>query len=124
MSVRALATALAVNRVLFGAGFVAAPERSARGWISIDAATGGGRLMTRATGARDVGLGLGALRALRSGRDARPWFAAHLVSDGTDFVATWAERRELPALSVAFALTMAGASTAVAAAYLVAGSDA
>jgi hypothetical protein len=124
VSVRALATGLAVNRMLFGAGFILAPERSARGWISIDAATGGGRLMTRATGARDLALGLGALRALRSGADARAWFAAHLVSDATDFAATWAERRELPAPAVAFALTMAGASTAVSAAYLAAGRDA
>jgi len=123
MTLRTLATALAVNRVLFGAGFLVAPERSARSWISIDAATGGGRLMTRATGARDLALGVGALHALRSGADARPWFTAHLVSDATDFLATWAERREFPTVSVAFALTMAGASTAVAAAYLTTGGD-
>jgi hypothetical protein len=118
VNVRALATGLAVNRLLFGVSFVAAPERSSRSWISVDAATGGGRVMTRATGARDLALGLGALRALRTGADARPWFAAHLVSDATDFLATWSERRELPKPSVAYALTMAGASTAVAAAYL------
>ena len=118
MNVRQLATGLAVNRLLFGASFVAAPERSSRSWISIDAATGGARVMTRATGARDLALGLGALRALRSGADARPWFAAHLVSDATDLLATWAERRELPAPSVAYALTMASASTAIAAVYL------
>ena len=123
MSVRTLATGLAANRVWFGTGFLVAPERSSRGWISIDAATGGARVMTRATGARDIVLGLGALRALRSGADARPWFAAQLVSDAADFLATWAERRELPPLSVAFALTMAGGSTAVAAAYLVSGGD-
>jgi hypothetical protein len=123
MNVRPLATGLAVNRVLFGTGFVVAPERSSRGWISIDGATAGGRVMTRATGARDIAIGLGALRALRSGADARPWFAAQLVSDASDFLATWAERRELPALSVAFALTAAGASTAVAAAYLASGDD-
>ena len=98
MNVRQLATGLAVNRLLFGASFVAAPERSSRSWISIDAATGGGRVMTRATGARDLALGL--------------------VSDATDLLATWAERRELPAPSVAYALTMAGASTAIATAYL------
>ena len=35
MNVRQLATGLAVNRLLFGASFVAAPERSSRSWISI-----------------------------------------------------------------------------------------
>jgi hypothetical protein len=63
VTVRTLATGLAVNRPLFGASFMAATERSSRSWISIDAATGGGRVMTRATGARDLALGVGALRA-------------------------------------------------------------
>jgi hypothetical protein len=113
-----LATGLACNRILFGLGFVAVPHRAAQSWIGSSAKTPGGQVMVRAAGARDLALGVGALAALRSNADARPWFAAHLISDAADLVATWAARSELGPLRTAYALSMAGASTAIAAAYL------
>jgi hypothetical protein len=118
MTVRAFATGLAVNRILFGLGFLVAPERTARSWIGSSADSAGGQVMVRATGARDLSLGAGALAALRSKTDERPWFAAHLISDAADFAATWAVRRKLGAARTVYALFMAGASTAIAAAYL------
>src|SRR4051794_38781529 len=118
MSARTAATGLAVNRLLFGIGFLVAPERSARTWIGRDAGTPGARIMVRAAGARDLALALGALTALRAGGDARPWFAAHLVSDASDFAATWRERERLTTPAAAYALAMAGASTGIAAVYL------
>jgi hypothetical protein len=78
----------------------------------------------RAAGARDLALGAGALRALRGGEDARPWFGAHALADGADFAATWAARREIGPARSAYALFMAGASTAVALAYVLRGQPA
>jgi hypothetical protein len=118
MTVRKLAIGLASNRVVFGLGFVLAPAQAAKSWIGPVASRPGSQVMVRAAGARDLALGLGALAALFSGADARPWLAAHLASDATDFAATWAARRELGPARSAYALSMAGASTAVAAAYL------
>jgi hypothetical protein len=110
---------LSVNRILFGAGFLLGPEKAAKSWIGPAAATAGGGVMVRAAGARDLALGVGAFAALRGEGDARPWLAAHLFSDATDLVATWAARQELGAARTSYAMFMAGASTAVAAAYLV-----
>jgi hypothetical protein len=75
--------------------------------------------MVRVTGARDLALGAGALVALQSNVDDRPWSAAHLVADGTDFAATWIARRELARARTTYALFMAGASAAIAGPYVV-----
>jgi hypothetical protein len=117
-SLRTLATGLASCRIAFGLGFLAVPGRAAGGWIGPAANDAGGQVMIRATGARDLVLGVGGLRALREGRDERAWFTAQLVSDATDFVATWLARRELGPARSAFALVMAGGSSAIASAYL------
>jgi hypothetical protein len=119
MMIRTLATALAINRVAFGANFLGAPARAGRLWIGRSAARRPeSRVFGRALGARDLALGLGALRALQEGDDAaaRAWMAGHALSDGADLLATLAARRDLPAGPVAFALAMAGASTAIGAA--------
>ena len=119
MDTRSLALGLAANRVLFGAAFLVAPGRAAKSWIGPAAASAGGGVMVRAAGARDLALGAGALAALRGSADARPWLAAHFVSDATDAAATWAARRELGTARTAYAMFMAGPSAAVAAGYLV-----
>ena len=116
MEIRTLATGLAVNRILFGGGFVASPARAGRTWIgSRHARRQDTGVFARALGARDLALGAGALRALRRGDDegARAWFAAHAVADGVDFLATLAARRALPAGPAGFALLVAGGSTAI-----------
>jgi hypothetical protein len=76
------------------------------------------RVFGRALGARDLALGLGALRALREGDDdaARAWMAGHALSDGADLLATLAAWRDLPTGPMLFAVAMAGASTAIGAA--------
>lgn len=119
MDTRSLALGLAANRVLFGAAFLVVPGRAAKSWIGPAAASAGGGVMVRAAGARDLALGAGALAALRGAADARPWLAAHLVSDATDAAATWAARRELGIARTAYAMFMASASAAIAAGYLV-----
>jgi hypothetical protein len=113
--VRLLAGMLAANRVLFGLGYLIAPEQVGSGWIGRQASKAQTSVFTRALGARDLALGLGALMALASdGRSAQPWFAAHAVADGTDLVATILARDELPTRGFRFATAMAGASTVIA----------
>jgi hypothetical protein len=110
-----LARGLAVNRIAFGLGYIAAPERTGKGWVGKAAEKGGATVLTRALGARDLVLGVGALLAMRNGGgSARPWFAAHAVADATDLAATVAARDSLPRSGFRFALVMAGASTVVA----------
>jgi hypothetical protein len=113
---RLLAGALAVNRVLFGANYLARPASAGPTWIGRAAARPpGSQVMIRSQAARDIGLGLGALLALARGRDgeAGAWMAAHALADGVDTAATWAARRRLPNGGTT-ALAIAGASTAVA----------
>ena|SRR5215208_1534434 len=106
---------LAINRVLFGLGYVLAPEQMGGGWIGRQASKPQTRVFTRALGARDLALGLGALMALATGgQAARPWFAAHAIADGTDLAATSLARDELPSGGFRFATAMAGASTLIA----------
>jgi hypothetical protein len=110
-----LPKALAINRIAFGLGYIAAPERTGAGWVGKAAEKGGTTVLTRALGARDLVLGAGALWAMRRRPEsARPWFAAHAVADATDLVATVAARDKLPETGYRFALAMAGASTAIA----------
>jgi hypothetical protein len=113
--VRYLATALALNRTGFGFGYLLAPARMGRGWIDKAALRPATQVMIRGLGARDLALGVGGLRALSdSDQSARPWFAAHALSDAADLIATLAASRDLPRRRVAFAGAMAGVSTAIA----------
>src|SRR4051795_11959633 len=112
---RVLAGALAVSRMAFGAGYLARPASARQNWIGRAARKPGAQVILRSQGARDVGLGAGALLALGRGRDteARTWFAAHALADGVDLVATWAARDGLPRRRARFAMGVAGASTAI-----------
>ena len=114
MDARTLAKGLAVNRIAFGAGLVLAPGLYGRTWLGRAAGDARTQVFARALGARDLALGAGTLLALRDGGAARPWLAGQAVADGTDFVATLMAGRRLPAPARAFALAMAGGSTAAA----------
>jgi len=115
-SVRLLAGALAVNRTAFGAKYLLQPKSAGDSWIGRAARLPGTQVMVRSQAARDIALGAGALAALARRRDgeARAWMAAHALSDGVDTVATWAARKRLPRDKARLALSIAGASTAVA----------
>jgi hypothetical protein len=116
MNVRTAATALALNRMTFGARFVLQPEEAGRSWIGKAAASRPStKVFAQALGARDLALGIGALVALRRGDDesARAWMAGHTLADGTDLAATLAARDALPTGPFLFAMAMAGASTAI-----------
>jgi hypothetical protein len=115
--VRLLSAGLAANRIAFGVGYLAAPERTGRRWIGRRAKHDAVQVFTRALGARDLALGAGALQAIARGRseEARLWMAGHAVADGADALATLAARRSLPDDAFRFAMGMAAGSTAVAA---------
>ena len=112
---RTLAGGLAASRLAFGALNLVRPGSAELTWIGRAARKPGTQVMIRSQGARDLALGLGALWALREGRDAHAWMVAQVITDGADGVATWLARENLPTLPGRLALVAAVASTAVAA---------
>ena len=116
MALRIAAAALALNRVAFGLGYLAAPEQTASSWIGRKGKSRQSTVLTRALGARDLVLGAGALVAMGRGdaAEARRWFAAHAVADGADLAATRAVRDKLPESGYRFGAAMAAGSTAIA----------
>lgn len=116
-----LARALAASRVLFGAGIIAAPRLTASVWVGPRrAASAEAAVLGRALGARDTALGAATLGAFASKdtRLIRAALAACALCDGTDLLATLAERRRLPSGPAAFSALAAGGSTAIALAAL------
>jgi hypothetical protein len=83
MTTRPFAIALALNRTAFGVRFVLQPVEAGKVWIGkLAAKRSQTQVFARALGARDLALGLGALRALQQ-RDraaSRAWMAASVAS--------------------------------------------
>lgn len=92
------AVGLAAMRVAFGCTALAAPGTAGRAWIGQGASGRDRAVLVRALGGRDIALGLGALLALRSGRDARRWLLMGAASDLVDTVASAAGFVALPKL--------------------------
>jgi hypothetical protein len=103
-AVRALlrrgAWAVAAGRVAVGMTAMAWPSVPARPLVGAAADEAAGRVFGRAVGARDIALGLGALRALQrvaaEPGSAWAWIAAGALSDALDVVASLSSWRELP----------------------------
>jgi ribulose kinase len=110
---RRIATGHAAGRAALGAALAVAPGLVARAWVGRDAPATGTRVITTAMGARDVGIGLGALGAIRAGRGTRPWLLAGVLADVADLVATVRARDELPPVGVAGVSALAAGSAAV-----------
>jgi hypothetical protein len=94
---RALARNQALTRVAFGVLQVALPGKAMAGWVGAVAERGDATVITRALGAREIGLGLGQLAALRAGHGVRPWLLACIVADGVDLAASVGARDQIPA---------------------------
>ncbi|MFP5320152.1 MAG: hypothetical protein ACLGI2_17890 [Acidimicrobiia bacterium] len=88
--------ALAIGRIVLGAGFLVAPGPSLQTWVGKKGDTPASRLLVRMVGGRDVALGVGTLLAVRHGAPVRGWLEAGALSDGTDFVASLLASRHLP----------------------------
>jgi hypothetical protein len=99
MTARSVAYCYALGRLALGCGLVASPSRAAAPWLGDVAYESGTRPVVLGFAARDVGLALGTLAALHSGRGARGWLRAGLLSDAADLVGTWMERDALPRLA-------------------------
>jgi hypothetical protein len=109
---RKLARDHAVGRVVVGSGLVLAPRLFATAWVGRGAVNAGTQVIAAAMGARDLAIGLGALRAVRTGGRAGPWLRAGVFADIVDLVATLRARGELPTsavVSVSFVATMSAA---------------
>jgi hypothetical protein len=89
-----------------------APRLFATAWVGSGGVNAGTRVIAAAMGARDLGIGLGALRAVRTGGRAGPWLRAGVFADVVDLVATLRARDELPTpavVSVSFVATLSAA---------------
>jgi hypothetical protein len=113
MDARTLARGQAIGRAVLGAGLSVAPGRVAGPWVGAPARRPAGAVLATAMGARDVGLGLGMLRALDQGHGAAAWIRAGMLADAADAIATVRARRALPGLMVPVVAAMAASSVAL-----------
>jgi len=95
MEERDLAVGLASGRVAIGLASLLAPGLVARTMTGDEGPGGGTILFARMVGARDLGLGLGALIALRRGAPVRGWLEASALVDGVDVAACLLARDHL-----------------------------
>lgn len=116
---RSLNIAFGLSRIGFGIFATVAPERMGRTWIGADADRGRVKVLLRALGLRDIGLGTGVVAA--SLRDqAGPVLAASMLSDLGDMTATLLGREELDEKEVMTTVGVTLAAALVAAALLAA----
>ena len=91
IDVDATVKAVAFGRIGLGLGYTFTPALALRMWPGRTAATEADgamlRMMARSTGGRDIGLGLGALFALKHGSPVRGWLEAAMLADLADAVA-------------------------------------
>jgi hypothetical protein len=103
---------VAAGRVALGLTALAWPSVPARPLVGAAADGAAARVLGRALGARDISLGLGALRALQrlaaEPESACAWIAAGALSDALDVVAGLSSWRELPHRSRWLVLVSAG----------------
>ena len=106
------AWAVAAGRVALGLTALAWPSVPARPWVGAAADDVAAQVFGRALGARDIALGLGALRALQhlaaEPGSACAWVAAGALSDALDVAASLLSWRELPQTSRWLVVASAG----------------
>lgn len=90
--------ALATGRIVFGAALLLAPGLG-RLWIGEAADRPAVRVAIRGFGARDLGIGLGTLLALRHDAPVRGWLEAGVLADLVDGAAAVVGSRDLPPAS-------------------------
>ena len=109
MDARIVVAGLSLGRIALGGGLVLAPRLGAL-WLGPEAELTATEVVARGLGARDVGLALGTLAALRRG-GVKPWLLAGALADAADFTATLAGGRDLPPAGRAGVIAVAGAAT-------------
>ena len=99
---------LAGMRTVLGVVAFMAPTLPSRPWVGTDAGRASTRTLTRALGARDVGLGLGTLLAQRHRSPVRGWLEASALADAGDVAATLVDWGSRPRLGRLVVLAAAG----------------
>jgi len=100
-------------RVVIGAVLLVAPGAAGRRWIGEPASDPRVKVALRGLGARDLALGLGALRALDRGEPARGWVQLAAVGDATDAVSSIVGARRLGLARAVATLVTAGGAAAL-----------
>jgi hypothetical protein len=121
MNARTVARMLSLGRIGFGVALMALPEQTTEKWIGRQSRRPVPQMLTRALGARDLGLGA-ATFAASGGGTLTPLLVAGLLADGTDLTATLLEREHLPKLAVPLIAAAAGTGIVMGAVALAAGS--
>jgi hypothetical protein len=116
------ARAVAIARIVFGAGFMLLPGLTGRLWIGREAQQAPVKVLTAAIGARDLAMGVGVLAALGRGAPARGWLEGIALTDALDFTVGLLARDRLPTAQRRIVLALAGGS-AIQAATAAAGVD-
>jgi hypothetical protein len=104
---------LSVMRVVIGAVLIVAPGAAGRRWIGDAATDPRVKVAVRGLGARDLALGLGALRALDRGEPARGWVQLAAIGDATDAVSGVLGARRLGLVRSLATVTSATAAAAL-----------
>jgi hypothetical protein len=84
MDNRQTALILARSRAVLGLVALVLPGVLNRLWLGKDAATPSAKALTRALGARDVVLGVGALTSVKENTQGPEWLSMGAVADGVD----------------------------------------
>lgn len=109
------AEALALIRVGIGVAAWLLPDRITDPWVGPSKDPVPRAVLSRALGARDIALGVGALLAARNHRSVRGWVEAGGLADSGDLVATLIAFRRLPRLTRWGLLAVTGGAVAAAA---------
>ena len=113
MDHRQVARILAIARLAAGAVLLAAPGAAGRRWLGDIARDPVAKVALRGLGARDMALGLGALRALDRGEPVAGWVRLAAVGDLTDAAGGALAARRLGSLRAVGTVASAGAAAAL-----------
>ena len=113
MDHRQVARILAIARLAAGAVLLAAPGAAGRRWLGDIARDPVAKVALRGLGARDMALGLGALRALDRGEPVAGWVRLAAVGDLTDAAGSALAARRLGSLRAVGTVASAGAAAAL-----------
>lgn len=102
----------AIGRIAFGLASLAAPSSTGRTLAGPGGALPDAQAFLRGMGAREIGIGLGLLGAMRTDGPVRKWVVAGLLADAGDLVGIAGAWRHMPPTNRWLGLGTAGAAAA------------
>jgi hypothetical protein len=118
-----LTALVALGRLVFGVGLIAAPARVASGWLGDDAARPAAQVAIRGLGARDIALSAGTLTALGDNAQLRRWVLAAAAGDLSDVAIALATPSDALPANARWGTVALGGGTALAGLLLCAALD-